>query len=105
MQAEEASMTGFFSHVIAFYGKWLRRALENPGKLLLAGGALVLVSAGCFYVLGSDLLPAMDEGGFILDYLTPAGSSLEETNRVGSHLETVWPEAPEVESTSLCAGL
>ena len=104
MQAEEASMTGFFSHVIAFYGKWLRRALENPGRLLLAGGVLVLVSAGCFYVLGSDLLPAMDEGGFILDYIMPPGSSLQETNRVIAHLEQILHEVPEVESTSRRTG-
>ena len=33
-------------------------------------------------LLGSDLLPEMDEGGFILDYIMPAGSSLSETNSV-----------------------
>ena len=35
-----------------------------------------------YRALGSDLLPEMDEGGFILDYIMPAGSSLTETNRV-----------------------
>ena len=29
-----------------------------------------------------DLLPAMDEGGFILDYITPPGSSLADTGRL-----------------------
>ena len=38
--------------------------------------ALVAGSYFCYQPLGSDLLPAMDEGGFILDYLMPAGSSL-----------------------------
>ena len=32
----------------------------------------------CYKALGSDLLPEMDEGGFIIDYITPAGSSLQE---------------------------
>ena len=31
----------------------------------------------------------MDEGGFILDYIMPAGSSLAETNRVITHVETI----------------
>ena len=43
---------------------------------------LVAVSYFCYRALGSDLLPAMDEGGFILDYLMPAGSSLADTNEV-----------------------
>jgi len=47
----------------------------------------------------------MDEGGFILDYLTPAGSSLTETNRVLEHVERILHSIPEVESTSRRTGL
>ena len=56
-------------------------------------------------VLGTDLLPEMDEGGFIVDYLSPAGSSLQETNRMVSHIEQMLREIPEVESTSRRTGL
>ena len=44
--------------------------------------------------LGSDLLPAMDEGGFILDYVMPPGSSLQETNRVINHVEQIIRTVP-----------
>ena len=47
----------------------------------------------------------MDEGGFILDYLTPPGSSLQETDRIVSHLEKILHDTPEVESTSRRTGL
>src|SRR5438445_4450362 len=47
----------------------------------------------------------MDEGGFIIDYIMPAGSSLEETNRVITHVENILRETPEVESTSRRTGL
>jgi multidrug efflux pump subunit AcrB len=47
----------------------------------------------------------MDEGGFTLDYIMPAGSSLAETNRVVSHVEQMLRELPEVESTSRRTGL
>jgi len=47
----------------------------------------------------------MDEGGFILDYIMPAGSSLSETNRVLEHVERILRETPEVESTSRRTGL
>lgn len=105
MAAEEASMKGFFGRVIEFYERWLRRALERP--LFLLGGAaiLLLLSFACYHFLGSDLLPEMDEGGFILDYLTPAGSSLAETDRIVTHLERMLRATPEVESTSRRTGL
>ncbi len=105
MAAEEASMKGFFGRIIEFYERWLRRALERPRWLLGGALALVLVSFGCYLGLGSDLLPEMDEGGFILDYIMPPGSSLQETNRVIAHLEQILHEVPEVESTSRRTGL
>ncbi|HST79004.1 MAG TPA: efflux RND transporter permease subunit, partial [Verrucomicrobiae bacterium] len=104
MAAEEASMQGFFGHVIAFYERWLRRALERP-RWLAAGCVLLVVIAGLTYWgLGSDLLPEMDEGGFIVDYLTPAGTSLQETDRIVSHIEKILQNMPEVESTSRRTG-
>jgi multidrug efflux pump subunit AcrB len=47
----------------------------------------------------------MDEGGFILDYVMPAGSSLQETTRVLNHVEQIVRSVPEVESTSRRTGL
>jgi multidrug efflux pump subunit AcrB len=55
--------------------------------------------------LGSDLLPEMDEGGFILDYVMPAGSSLAATGKVLDHVEQILLKTPEVESTSRRTGL
>src|SRR5438132_14344712 len=75
--------------------------------LVLAGILLVLVIASyvCYRTSGSDLMPAMDEGGFTVDYLTPAGTSLAETNRMVTHIEQIMKSVPEVESTSRRTGL
>ncbi len=106
MAAEEASLRGgFFERIINFYEVWLRRALEHPIWLGLFCVVLIGVSYLSYKQLGSDLLPAMDEGGFILDYVTPPGSSLQETNRVVSHIEQIVRSVPEVESTSRRTGL
>ena len=66
---------------------------------------LIVGSYFCYNALGTDLLPAMDEGGFILDYLMPAGSSLDDTNHVITHVEKILRATPEVESTSRRTGL
>src|SRR6185437_5219019 len=105
MAAEEASMKGFFGRIIEFYERWLRRALEHPRWLLGGAVVLVAVSFACYSFLGSDLLPEMDEGGFILDYIMPPGSSLQETDRVIGHVEQILHDIPEVESTSRRTGL
>ncbi|HEV2382736.1 MAG TPA: efflux RND transporter permease subunit [Terriglobia bacterium] len=105
MAAEEASMKGAFSKVIRVYEVWVRRALEHPAWLGIFCAILIAVSYICYRSLGTDLLPAMDEGGFIMDYLTPPGSSLEETDRIVSHFERIIRALPEVESTSRRTGM
>jgi CzcA family heavy metal efflux pump len=87
------------------YERVLKVTLEH--KFVLAVFSLVLIGVAylCYSNAGSDLLPAMDEGGFIVDYIMPAGSSLEETNRVVSHVERILKATPEVENTSRRTGL
>jgi len=105
MEAEESSLSGFFRKVINFHERWLRRALERPRWLAGFSVALIVIAYVCYQFSGSGLLPEMDEGGFILDYIMPAGSSLAETNRVVRHLEQLLHDIPEVESTSRRTGL
>jgi CzcA family heavy metal efflux pump len=87
------------------YERILRFTLDH--RLALAVFVILLIGASylCFNNLGSDLLPAMDEGGFIVDYIMPAGSSLADTNRVVTHVEQILRATPEVESTSRRTGL
>jgi len=105
LAAEEKHLSGFFLRVVNFHERWLRRALERPRLLAIFSIALIAVSYLCYTFSGSDLLPEMDEGGFVLDYIMPAGSSLAETNRVVGHVEQMLRKVPEVESTSRRTGL
>ena len=105
LAAEEAQLSGFFLRVVNFHEHWLRRAVEKPRWLIIFSVILVAASYVCYTFSGSDLLPEMDEGGFTIDYIMPAGSSLAETNRVVSHVEQMLREVPEVESTSRRTGL
>jgi CzcA family heavy metal efflux pump len=105
LAAEEASMSGRFGRVIRFYERWLRIAIDRPLWLGGISVLLIIVSYLSYKALGSDLLPEMDEGGFVIDYIMPAGSSLQETNRVIDHVEKIARSVPEVESTSRRTGL
>ena len=105
LAAEEKHMSGFFLRVVDFHERWLRRALERPRLLVIFSAALIVISYLCFTFSDTDLLPKMDEGGFVLDYIMPAGSSLAETSRVVGHVEQMLRQIPEVESTSRRTGL
>ncbi len=105
LAVEEASLGKFFRRIVDFHQRWLRRALEKPLWLAGLSVVLIVVSYFCYQYSGSDLMPEMDEGGFTLDYYTPAGTSLQETNRIVSDMEHIINAVPEVESTSRRTGL
>ena len=102
---EEVATTGLMFHVTRWYESSLRFVLAWPITLIVGGIGLVVASYFCYQAVGTDLLPAMDEGGFILDYLMPAGSSLDDTNQVLLGVEKILKATPEVEGTSRRTGL
>jgi len=100
-----AAGSRFLARPLRAYKSALRGALEHPWIVGFLCLALMVGSYFCYDVLGSDLLPGMDEGGFILDYYMPAGASLQETNRVLTGVEEMLRAMPEVESTSRRTGM
>jgi len=106
MAAEEASLRGgYFERILKFYERWMRRALEHPVWLGGLCAILIVVSYVCYTHLGSDLLPAMDEGGFILDYVTPLAARCRKPTELSPTSRTIVRSVPEVESTSRRTGL
>lgn len=90
--------------ILNLHRRALHLAIARPLGL---GGLCLLLILGTWFgyqSLGSDMLPEMDEGGFILDTIMPAGSSLSETNRVLEHVDRILHETPEVDSTSRRTG-
>ncbi len=53
---------------------------------------------------GTGFLPEMDEGAFVLDYWTPGGTALDETDRMIHQVETLLARTPEIEATSRRTG-
>jgi CzcA family heavy metal efflux pump len=103
--AEEAHLSGFFGRIVDFYGRVMQSVLKRPWILAVSSVLIVVLSGVCYYFLETGLLPEMDEGAFILDYFTPPGSSLAESNRILLHIEEILKSTPEVENTSRRTGL
>jgi CzcA family heavy metal efflux pump len=103
--AGDSSSGGAIGRMLLTYELLMRRSLRHPFVLASLCAVLIAASYLCYRGLGSDLLPAFDEGGFVLDYVMPPGSSLQETNRVLGRIEGILRDTPEVESTSRRTGL
>ena len=91
--------------VLRKHASVLEWALGRPWALVGLCAVLVVGAYFAYRGLASDLLPEMDEGAFILDYLTPAGTSLAETDRILQDVEQILRDTPEVEITSRRTGL
>jgi CzcA family heavy metal efflux pump len=74
--------------------------------ILAAGATAVLLAGGwvLYSAIGSDFLPAMDEGSIILDYWTPPGTSLTDTNQMLDGVERILSALPDVASYSRRTG-
>ena len=86
------------------YSRMLSASLARPR--LAVAAALVLGVLGYLLYRGmpSGFLPPMDEGGFVLDYLTPPGTALAETDRQVRQVESILAKTPEVAAFSRRTG-
>jgi multidrug efflux pump subunit AcrB len=88
------------TRVIAIYERVVRVALRHCWLTLMACG---LVFAGGIFIyqnLQSDFLPDFDEGGFVIDYWAPPGTSLTETSRILNEAEDILRANPDIEGYS-----
>jgi CzcA family heavy metal efflux pump len=93
------------ARILSVHGKALNWTIDKPWAIVVI--ALVLVTTAYFAYggLGTNLLPAMDEGAFIMDCTMPAGSSLEATKTVQAAVDKILRETPEVLITTKRTGL
>ncbi len=86
------------------YDRFVGFLLDRPWVAALVAAALIGGAAYAYRHIGTDFLPSMDEGSIILDYWTPPGTSLTETDRMLREAERVIQSVPDVESYSRRTG-
>ncbi len=103
-RAEQSGEGRILRSLTARYEAALGWSLDHPRAIMAAAVAILVMAVGIYFQLGSGFLPDMDEGAFVLDYIMPPGTSLQESNRVLLHIEQFIRETPEVESYSRRTG-
>jgi multidrug efflux pump subunit AcrB len=88
----------------AVYGRALGAALRRPRWAFLGAALLAALGVVLGWKIPNGFLPQMDEGGFVIDYLTPPGTALPETDRLVRKIEHLVEQTPEVAAFSRRTG-
>ena len=92
------------TRVLRLYEFVLRAALRHRWLTLVICAVLLFLGIGVYLRLESEFLPPMDEGGFVIDYVAPWGTSLAETHRQLLIAEKIIRAHPDIESYSRRTG-
>ncbi len=101
-----ANDAGPFTRLTArMYSATLAPMLRWSWLVVLPIVALVLGGVWAYPKLETGFMPAIDEGGFVLDYVAPPGTSLTETDRLLRQIEDIIRATPDVQTYSRRTGL
>ncbi|MEE9215279.1 MAG: efflux RND transporter permease subunit [Thermodesulfobacteriota bacterium] len=95
-----------------FLVRWLKKqdtkllgfGLDNPKKVLTGAAILFLIAFSFVPFFGTEFLPPFNEGSLTLNYSTMAGTSLEESNKIGTIIEKQLLKVPGVKFTARRTG-
>jgi CzcA family heavy metal efflux pump len=103
--AEIEEHGAFTRRVHEIYREKMQLLLRQPRFVIVFLGPLLLLGFIGLKSVGSGFMPAVDEGGFVLDYISPPGTSLAETDRLLRQVESVLQKTPEVHTYSRRTGI
>lgn len=92
--------------------RWLKKkdktlldwGLEHPRTIIFSAGGLILAASLMVTRFGTEFLPPFNEGSFTVNLFTPAGTSLEESNKIGTVAEQLILRVPDVRYTARRTG-
>ncbi|MGA9535400.1 MAG: efflux RND transporter permease subunit [Desulfobacterales bacterium] len=93
-----------FHRIQQGYQRLMQRLVRRPVFILLVIVPFILAAYFAYKQVGSGFMPHMDEGGFVLDFLSPPGTSLTETDRLVNLIEGILNANPAVETYSKRTG-
>jgi len=83
---------------------WIEIFIKRPYISIAFVAILILGLVFMLPQLQTGFLPEMDEGSIVLDYNSPPGTSLEETNRMLNEVDKILETTPEVKTYSRRTG-
>ena len=94
----------FFGWVVRGYERTLKGFLRRKWLVIPIGLATVFLTIFIAGKLQSGFMPEIDEGAFVLDYWTPTGTSLDESDRLLKRIDKILQDTPEISTFSRRTG-
>jgi len=94
----------FMAPVNRTYERAVRWSLGHRAVVPSVAAALVVLGIFLYVKVDTGFQPEMDEGGYVLDYRTPPGTSLEETDTILKKIEQLVAKMPETAAFSRRTG-
>jgi CzcA family heavy metal efflux pump len=82
----------------------VRWAVRHSGVVLASAVVMVVMAGSLFPLMGREFLPPFNEGSLAVNAILPPGTSLRESNRIGTALEKLLLTIPEVTGTGRRTG-
>ena len=79
------------------YAPALDGAMRHAGLVRIATLAITIPAIALAFVVGSDFMPQLDEGAFLLQTVMPPDSSLDQVDRINHRVEDVLRRFEDVE--------
>ena len=86
------------------YANVMRLILPSPWLAIVVSVPLLAAGYLAYTRVPSGVMPTVDEGGFVIDYIGPPGASIAEMDRLLGQVEAILHEAPEVATYSRRTG-
>ena len=86
------------------YAPVLQHVIKYPNRVLVTVLGLIILAAVATPFLGREFLPQFNEGALNITVVTIPGTSLEESDRIGTQAERIILSQPEVLSTARRTG-
>ncbi|OFV89689.1 MAG: hypothetical protein A3H95_14385 [Acidobacteria bacterium RIFCSPLOWO2_02_FULL_64_15] len=80
-----------------WYAPLLDWCLRRPWTVIALAGAIAVAALATAPLLGTDFMPRLDEGAYLLQTVLPPEASLDEVDRLNHRVEDLLRDVPEVE--------
>jgi cobalt-zinc-cadmium resistance protein CzcA len=79
------------------YAPLLDWCMAHAGLVRILTLAITIPALALAFVVGSDFMPELDEGAFLVQTILPTEASLDEVDRLNHRVEDLFRDIPEVE--------
>jgi multidrug efflux pump subunit AcrB len=101
---ESLAANRFEERIEQGYARIAQKLFARPVLAFVGLAPLLVIGVVAYHFLGSGFMPAIDEGGFVLDYRSAPGTALSETDRLLRQVDEILLETPDVDTWSRRTG-